>query len=127
MIGFLKRLFGSTAADLAPGRGWTVDVVGESQFQPALKRLKGNHEHDRKVVAHLVPDPGNAHDPNAVCVEIGGHLVGYLPRERAAEYRLNAPGRCSAKIVGGFELDDGAMAHFGVKLNLSWPPKFRTK
>jgi collagen type III alpha len=33
-----------------------------------------------------VAEPDNPHDPNAVAVQIAGHTVGYLPRERAAEY-----------------------------------------
>jgi hypothetical protein len=50
----------------------------------------------------------------------------YLDRELAAQYRValgDASGQCSAKIVGGFELDDGSTANFGVKLNMSWPPR----
>lgn len=125
MMGILKRIFHRDEIDLAPGRGWIVDVVGESRFQASLERLKGSHEHDLKVVATLVPEPSNSHDPNAVRVEIGGHLMGYLPRENAAQYALKVAGRCSAKIVGGFRLDDGSTAHLGVKLNLSWPPKAR--
>jgi hypothetical protein len=127
MFGYLKRLFGAAPIDLAPGRGWVVDVAGEAQFQPALKRLKGKSEHDLRVLADLLPEPENHNDPNAVRVEIRGCVVGYLPRERAAEYTLKAAGRCSAKIVGGFELDDGTVAHLGVKLNLSWPPKVRPR
>jgi hypothetical protein len=45
----------------------------------------------------------------------------------ALEYRAalgEEVGRCSAKIVGGFELD--ASAYFGVKLNLAWPPRLKT-
>jgi hypothetical protein len=47
----------------------------------------------------------------------------------ALEYRAalgEEVGRCSAKIVGGFELDDGSSAYFGVKLNLAWPPRLKT-
>jgi hypothetical protein len=46
----------------------------------------------------------------------------------AAEYRRalgTAPGECGAKIVGGFVLDGGTRASFGVRLNVAWPPHFQ--
>ena len=79
--------------------------------------------------AALVPENDNAFDHNAVRVEIESCRVGYLPREMALVYRAalgEEVGRCSAKIVGGFELDDGSSAYFGVKLNLAWPPRLKT-
>lgn len=121
----LKRLIGLKPVDLAPGRDWSIDVVGESKFQDNLRALKGSYEHDLKVTAILVREPSNTNDANAVRVEIGGKQVGYLTREMAAQYKLKEAGRCSAKIVGGFLLDNGDIAHFGVKLNLSWPRKPR--
>ena len=121
----LKELIGSKPVELAPGRGWTIDVVGESKFQENLRLLKGNSEHDLKVTAVLRREPSSMNDANAVRVDIGGKQVGYLTREMAAQYKFKEAGRCSAKIVGGFLLDNGDIAHFGVKLNLSWPPKLR--
>lgn len=125
---FLKRLFGSRrAGTLASGRGWIVPVVGEASYQSALQvlyRKNGGTGHDLKVSAVLVPEDDNAFDPNAVRVEIGSRRVGYLAREMALQYREalgGSSGQCGAKIVGGFELDDGSLAHFGVKLNLAWP------
>src|SRR5262245_47496349 len=38
------------------------------------------------VVAVLLPEPDNPHDPNAIAVLIEGRHVGYLPREIAAAY-----------------------------------------
>ena len=131
-MGFLRRLFGfEPTSNLAPGRGWIVPVVGESHFQDALQlayRKNGGSGHDIKVSAALVPEDDNAYDPNAVRVEIDSRGVGYLPREMGLEYRAalgESIGQCSAKIVGGFELDDGSSAHFGVKLNLAWPPRMK--
>jgi hypothetical protein len=131
-MGFFRRLFGlGQLSALAPGRGWIVPVVGESHFQDAQQRLyceHGSTEHDIKVDAVLAPEDGNAFDANAVRVEMGSCTVGYLQRELAEQYRkalARAAGQCSAKIVGGFELEDGSSAHFGVKLNLAWPPRPR--
>ncbi|QHO76287.1 hypothetical protein ACH79_30470 [Bradyrhizobium sp. CCBAU 051011] len=116
---------------MRPGRGWVVPVVGESRYQDVLQMLyrkNGGSGHDIKVSAALVPENDNAADPNAVRVEIESRGVGYLPREMALEYRAalgESSGQCSAKIVGGFELDGGSSAHFGVKLNLAWPPRMK--
>jgi hypothetical protein len=35
-MGFFLKFFGSSVRDLAPGRGWTTPVVGESHFQPNI-------------------------------------------------------------------------------------------
>jgi len=113
---------------LRPGRGWTTEVHGESKYQPALAkayRRHGGTGSDLKVSATLVPEPTNKHDPNAVRVEIDGSPVGYLPREKAAEYRAILGlqnGQCGAKITGGHERYNGEKAFFGVKLNMRWPP-----
>jgi hypothetical protein len=131
-MGFLHRLFGLSRANvLAPGRGWTVPVVGESHYQKDLERLyraHGGTEHDVKVEALLLPEDGNAFDVNAVRVEIRSCTVGYLERELAAVYREAlglVGGQCSAKIVGGFKMEDGSRANFGVKLNVRWPPHLK--
>jgi transposase InsO family protein len=44
---------------------------------------------EREIVAHVVPEPTNAHDKNAVMVKISGKEVGYLSRINAVRY---APG-----------------------------------
>lgn len=119
----------SATPNFAPGRGWTIDVAGESNYQIAIEqsyRRHGGKGHDLKVTAELAPDLDNPHDANAVMVTIDGNLVGFLPRDRAHDYRAAGvdQGACSAKIVGGHRLANGQNAHFGVKLNLSWPPKY---
>lgn len=37
----------------------------------------------RGAVLDLVPDPDNPHDPNAVEVRLGGHMVGYVQKMEA--------------------------------------------
>ena len=53
---------------------------------------------DISVRAHLVPEPGNRHDPNAVAVSVDGLTIGYLAKEIAPQYQpmlidLNQRGR----------------------------------
>ena len=65
-------------------------MVGEPHYQDVLQilyRKRGNSGHDIKVSTALVPEDGNAFDPNAVRIEIESRGVGYLPRETALEYR----------------------------------------
>lgn len=131
-MGFFSRLFGTPdAKELAPGRGWTVAVVGESQYQAALAkqyRKHGGSGHDVKVKAVLITEADNNFDASAVRVEVSGMIVGYLPREAAKEYRSTIghdSASCAAKIVGGHALGDGTTASFGIKLNAAWPPRTR--
>lgn len=135
LLDFISSIFGSPAPAnmLAPGRGWTVLVVGEASYQDdisALYRMHGGEGHDLKVTATVEPEDGNEFDANAVRVEIDGRRVGYLSREMAVEYRaaLGATaGQCSAKIVGGFKRGDGSTAYFGVKLRMAWPPRLKSR
>ena len=58
ILGFTK-----SANILAPGRGWTVLVVGEASYQTdirSLYRKHGGRGHDLKVSAAVVPEDGNA-------------------------------------------------------------------
>lgn len=114
---------------LKPGRGWTTEVVGEASYQPSIAasyRKHGGKASDLKVTARLVFDNANPHDGNAIAVTIDGGKVGYLPRAAAAAFRetMQQGGECSAKITGGHQLADGNTAHYGVKLNLKWPPSY---
>jgi hypothetical protein len=105
---------------------FAVDVVGVSRRQDVLERAVA--EQGAIVEANLILEDENPHDSEAVAVQIGGELVGYLSREKARLYRadLAAAGaprvtvRCKAKIVGGFETARGERAHFGLRLDL--PP-----
>ncbi len=128
-------LFGKSkkkAIKLKRGRGFTIDAVGEANFQDALLRLTGGRklEHGVKqdAVAVLKAEPSNPHDPNAVAITIGGKQVGYLARKQAADLcaflKLHdaEEATCEGRIIGGWLTDDDE-GHFGVKLNFSWPPK----
>ena len=61
----------------------SVNVAGESHYQEALRSIAGTGDVRHEAEAHLIPEPENEYDPNAVRVEIDGHKVGYLPRDLA--------------------------------------------
>ena len=89
----------------------TVEVVGESHYQDALRAICGSSAWEDvlcETTAALVPEPTNPHDPNAIQVQVDGRLVGYLSRQDALEYgpmlkRFAAQGKvgaCKAVIAG---------------------------
>ncbi len=65
-----------------------VNVAGESHYQDALRQITGGQEGSirQDTTAHLIAEPENPYDPNAVRVEIEGKKVGYLPRTVAGDY-----------------------------------------
>jgi len=104
-----------------------VEVVGESHYKPALRRLAGSHgdeSADQLCIATLVPEPSNPYDRNAVRVDINNLTVGYLSRgdaplflKRLADHGLTGcTTSCEATICGGFLMDDGTRAYYGVTL-----------
>lgn len=66
----------------------TLEVVGESNYQDALRHLAGAPVPGIRVpkIAVLAPEPDNPYDANAIQVQIEAHVVGYLSREDAARY-----------------------------------------
>lgn len=65
-----------------------VNVVGESNYQPAIRKVCGwepGTDTHFECFAELVPEPTNRYDPNAVRVDIDGACVGYLSRADAVE------------------------------------------
>jgi len=117
---------------LARGRGFTLDVVGESNYQPALDRICGGKcedGHRREVTAQLCFVEDNEWDENAVGVFINKQLVGFVPRDQAAKVRegilaINQDDRpvlCRGKIVGGWNRGHGDEGSYGVKLSIGTP------
>lgn len=99
------------------------EVVGESNYQDALRTASGGLELPQDGMlceALLVPENENRYDANAVKVTISGRTVGYLGKEQARLYRgrLKRAGlplavyECPAKIVGG------GRKYYGVWLDL---------
>lgn len=104
-------------------------VRGESYYQQDLKRLAGPPRRRGYLVpveATLRREPDNVHDVNAVRVEIGGDLVGYVARELALELApvlddLQCPELVLAALVrGGYRHQED----FGVML---WPERRLTQ
>ena len=105
------------------------EVVGESYYQPAISALAGEHGDDGAdlhTTALLVPDNHNPYDDKAVRVDIRGLTVGHLSRDNARSFRRRlaqkklgtAPTQCDALIMGGFVLQDGQRADYGVRLDI---------
>jgi len=107
------------------GKGFPLEVVGESNYQAALQHICGGHNrhgHEVEVRASLKRQPDNPHDSNAVVVLIESEIVGHLAREQAARISQQmleddvAEVRCNAKIVGGWRTNQHDQGYFGVKL-----------
>lgn len=107
------------------GHPCAFDVVGESHYQPALRKLRnGRHmSTDNDFIADIVAEPDNPHDPNACAVYIEGLKVGYLPRDAAADFHqqvadMGVAGtwrfQTKAKLSGGW----GDRPMVGVLLSL---------
>lgn len=129
MFGFFRRKPRQVANITNGPRTFSVEVVGESNYQIALERICGGRTeegHKLEVDALLKLEDDNPYDDRAVAVVIDNDLVGYLSRDTARSFRKSlaavAPGAslatCSAIIVGGWEREDGDRGHFGVKLDL---------
>lgn len=111
--------------DASTHDGFDVAVVGESNYQGAIRRVhQGNPRGDRVVRLTLRRDKENAR-PNAIVVQsLDGRTVGYLGDEDAEDYTpafLEVERRrlrlvCSAKLTGA----SPGKASYGVILDL--PP-----
>lgn len=73
--------------DFVSDEVFKTEVVGESSYRAALRSIFGPGEGRRHYVAHLVPEPTNKHDANAVQVLIQKQLVGYLSRRDALKFK----------------------------------------
>jgi hypothetical protein len=88
-----------------------VDVVGESNYQDAIRKACGwkeGSDTNFECMAELVPEPSNRFDANAIMVRIDGACVGYLSRGDALRYgpaiktaiKQQGTGCCRAFIAG---------------------------
>ena len=102
-----------------------VAVVGVT-FEGRQQYIKKMHG-DEPV--RLEPEPLNPYDPNAIAVMVAFpdaiHQIGYLPKDVAAMVAPHLDGEslmCNiAELTGGFELRDGQIAAFGVRLHVEIP------
>lgn len=93
------------------------ELVGESQYQDALRRARPG---DRLV---LRPEPSNPHDPAAIRAETSaGETIGYLPRAEAAAFH---PLLTRARIVKVHRFT-GAVPDYpsiGCEISVAWDDK----
>ena len=120
-------MFGKKKATLIESRR-SVQVAGTSYRQKALRKIAGKKTEDGfdlPVTAALVPEPSNEHDRNAVSVQIDGALVGYLPRDLAAEAqpdliefrkRTRRHVAVNGRIVGGWKRGRKDEGDYGVRV-----------
>lgn len=113
------------AAGMSPHH-FTHEVVGESHYQQALEKAVGRQKDQDgsywRGTAEIRHDAKNKHDRWAIVVTIDNRAVGYLPsadsnRVLAGEL-AGVPRPVPARIMGGFKLDNGGMAYYGVELAL---------
>jgi hypothetical protein len=109
------------ALDLSdPAGECDFHIVGESNYQPELRRVSKS---GRTFLTVLMREPTNPADSNAIrVVAEGGKTVGYMSREYAAEYQAvfrllekhERVGACRAKLIGGV----GHKKSYGVMINI---------
>lgn len=71
-----------------------VEVIGETHYVKGIKRVFAQQGLTitpqgatlEMMTCALVPNPWNAHDPNAVAVCVDGQQVGHLPAEMCPDY-----------------------------------------
>lgn len=107
-----------------------MSVVGESHYQPALRRLRGTcrpgAEGRPSFPVTLVREPDNPYDEHAVAVLSMAGCVGYLPRENALRYgptlqalqREGYAGASCRALLNGGKRDRPS---FGVTLCVAYP------
>ena len=117
----------------AGGGQFGLEVVGESQYQPALLRAakQARRQAERRVIRVRVErEPTNPYDPQAVrVVSSYGETIGYLSRESAGSYqkaltefeKAGLMVTCAASLYGG----DAERPTLGLYLDLLFPKKLR--
>jgi hypothetical protein len=129
MFGLFKR---KPIKTLVCEGGPDYKVIGASTYQKQLKKIAGPKTEDGvslETLAFLVPESSNPKDKNAVAVEIDGWVVGYIRANDCDEFHdvmaENGTSRaaCRAHILGGWRRGGGDEGHYGVRLDLKWPPK----
>jgi hypothetical protein len=126
------HVFGEITMPTAGLRRW--EVVGEGPRQEELDTVAGPKQYEgvwAERVATLRPEPDNPHDDQAVAVEIGGLVVGYLEHTEATAHRRlidraiaeRGVATCAAVVNGGwFREDEGSEGSYGVHLYFGYGP-----
>lgn len=102
---------------------YTYNIVGENAYQKNLLKIAGQKKAVSKFhecTAHVLSEPFNQYDPNAIKVEINGLTVGYLSKLEAEKLKgqiINK--KVPAVINGGWYVDKDDEGSYGVKLAIS--------
>lgn len=124
--------FGDVTMPTSGLRRW--EVVGEGRRQDAIDAVAGPKQYDGvwiERVATLRPEPDNAEDDQAVAVEVGGAVVGYLAHTEATAHRRlidraiseQGTATCAAVVNGGwYREDEGSEGSYGVHLYFGYGP-----
>ncbi len=141
-MGFLRRLRGESKSPTVEVQAWlieparpdaSVDVVGESNYQPALVAAGGGLTPDGVAqpnqMALLYPEPTNPYDRNAIAIKVGTGTVGYLSRADALAYQpavqwAQRQGRylaVKARLTGGWDRGGQDKGSVGCVLHLGTP------
>jgi hypothetical protein len=110
--------------------GFELEIVGESHYQDTLSNLRDDNDNGAKWIKsdfHILPEPTNPYDPDAIRVATtSGETVGYFSRRDAQRYKscvargLEHWGTlwCRGLFVGG----SGDKESIGVRLDVL-PPR----
>lgn len=110
-----------------------LEVVGESRYQPAIRRAskQAHRQGELRVIRVWVErEPTNPYDPKAVrVVSCDGETIGYLSRESASSYqkaltefeKAGLRVTCGASLFGG----DAEKPTVGLYLDLLFPKKLQ--
>jgi hypothetical protein len=105
------------------------EVVGESNYQPAIRSAAGNHGDKSPVgqyIAKLIPENDNQFDKLAVRIDINNMTVGCMSKDDARSFRRRLSAKklggkittCDAEITGGYLMQDGSKANYGICLDI---------
>ena len=104
---------------------WAYDycVVGESHYQPTLRRQADQGTEALTMV--LIREPDNKYDKNAVAVYAPAGKIGHIPKEDAPALvahlkRLEKKYKCPVAVYG--RIGSGSNGIYGAFL--SWPDKW---
>lgn len=113
-------------------QGTWEEVVGESHYQEALELAAQGRCEDGPiqclVIAQLVAEPENPHDPNAIQVRVDGECVGYIPRDETYRFHpwlrvfaeeIGEVATCRAWLKGGWKRGK-ALGTFGIDLDIGY-------
>jgi hypothetical protein len=126
------HVFGEITMPTAGLRRW--EVIGEGPRQDEIDTVAGPKQYDGvwvEKVATLRPEPDNPFDDQAVAVEIGGLVVGYLAHTEATAHRrlidlaivAHGTATCAAVVNGGwYREDEESEGSYGVHLYFGYGP-----